>query len=194
MLNFAAECYTVCMYYIHVSKSFDVTVFCLNINKAQYLSSKNWIYWIKCGPFQMLRGGDYWNLIKSEQFLQFCFIFSWLLIALWWSLLGARSSIVGWDTMLQDGGVRGFCSWFEFFQFMWFFQPHYGPAVVPSSNRNEYQDYSWGLKCGRHLRLTTHRHLRADCLDVSQPSGPTRPVTFPLGDHFLKVVESFSYW
>jgi hypothetical protein len=61
-------------------------------------------------PFPDVKRGEYWNLIKSEQFLQFCFIFSpWMLLVLyglWWSHLGARSSVIGWGTVLQDGGLR----------------------------------------------------------------------------------------
>jgi hypothetical protein len=31
-----------------------------------------------------------------------------------------------------------------FFQLTSSFQPHYGPGVDSTSNRNEYQEYSWG--------------------------------------------------
>jgi hypothetical protein len=34
-------------------------------------------------------------------------------------------------------------------------QPHYGPGVDSASNRNEYQESSWGAKGGRRVRLTT---------------------------------------
>jgi hypothetical protein len=34
----------------------------------------------------------------------------------------------------------------EFFQFTQSFQPHYGPGVDSASNRNEYQESSWGVK------------------------------------------------
>jgi hypothetical protein len=30
------------------------------------------------------------------------------------------------------------------FQLTWSFQPHYGPEVDSASNRNEYQESSWG--------------------------------------------------
>jgi hypothetical protein len=30
------------------------------------------------------------------------------------------------------------------FQLTYFFQPHYGPGVNSTSNRNEYQESSWG--------------------------------------------------
>jgi hypothetical protein len=42
-----------------------------------------------------------------------------------------------------------------FFLFTKYFQPHYGPGVVTASNRNEFQQYSWGVKSGRRVGLTT---------------------------------------
>jgi hypothetical protein len=35
------------------------------------------------------------------------------------------------------------------------FQPHYGARVDFASNRNEYEESSWGVKGGRRVRLTT---------------------------------------
>jgi hypothetical protein len=35
------------------------------------------------------------------------------------------------------------------------FQPHCGSEVDSASNRNEYQEHSWRVKCGRRVRLTT---------------------------------------
>ena len=50
---------------------------------------------------------------------------------------------------------RGFdsrwCHWN--FSLTWFFQPHYGPGVDSSSNRNEYQEYFLGVKAAGACRL-----------------------------------------
>jgi hypothetical protein len=43
----------------------------------------------------------------------------------------------------------------EFFQFTESFQPHDGPRVYSSSDRNEYQKIFLGVKHGQHVRLTT---------------------------------------
>jgi hypothetical protein len=40
----------------------------------------------------------------------------------------------------------------DFFRFKWSFQPHYGPGVDSASNKNEYQESSWGGK-GRPVRM-----------------------------------------
>ena len=59
---------------------------------------------------------------------------------------GARSSTVGWGTLLETGRtwvsflmVNGIFHWQSF----WL---HYGPGVNSASNRNEYQEYFLGVK------------------------------------------------
>jgi hypothetical protein len=41
----------------------------------------------------------------------------------------------------------------EFYEFTQNFQPHYGPGVDSDSNRNEYQEFSCGVKRDRRVRL-----------------------------------------
>ena len=52
------------------------------------------------------------------------------------------------------------------------FRPNYGPAVVTTSNRNEYQGYLLGGKGGRCVGLTTLLTSCVDHLEIWEPQHP----------------------
>jgi hypothetical protein len=97
---------------------------------------------------------------------------------------GACGSVVGWGTMLQTRR-----SWVRV-PMRWIFFNWPNPSgrtmalgVDSASNRNEYQEDSWGVKHGRHIRLTTlppsvsRLPRRCGRLDLSHPYGSSQPVT-----------------
>jgi hypothetical protein len=51
-------------------------------------------------------------------------------------------------------------------QFTKSFQPHYGPAVDSASNKNEYQEFSWGKKRPAHSADNLSPSLCAECLKI----------------------------
>jgi hypothetical protein len=49
------------------------------------------------------------------------------------------------------------------------FHPKYIPGVDSASNRNEYQESSWGHKAADVYGWQHHLHLWADCLENVEP-------------------------
>jgi hypothetical protein len=64
-----------------------------------------------------------------------------------------------------------------FFQFVWSFQPQYGPGLDSDSNRNEYQEYSLGVKADKLPATMSSLSSKCGSLDVSQHYGPSPPIT-----------------
>jgi hypothetical protein len=62
-----------------------------------------------------------------------------------------------WKALCYKPEGRGFNSLMRSldFQLTQSFQPHHVPGFDSTSNRNEYQESSWGVKGGRCVRLTT---------------------------------------
>jgi hypothetical protein len=68
---------------------------------------------------------------------------------------GAHDSVVGWGTMLQIGRLRVRISMRWIFLIYIIVPAALWPGVDSASKRNEYQKFSWWLKGGRRVRLTT---------------------------------------
>jgi hypothetical protein len=89
------------------------------------------------------------NPVKSSHFY---YQYSWM--PLLWGLrlslcyVGARGSVVGWEALCYKLEGRGFdsLSGHCIFKLNWSFQLHCGPGVDSASNRNQYQESSWGVK------------------------------------------------
>jgi hypothetical protein len=73
-----------------------------------------------------------------------------LLLALIW----ARGSVVGWGTMLQAGRSRVRVLMSLIFEIYLIFPAALWPGIDFTSDRNEYQEYSWGVEDDRRVRLT----------------------------------------
>jgi hypothetical protein len=116
----------------------------------------------------------WWNSWPAKVRLQDQTICRVRFSVLWWThSCTIRDGAVGWGTALQAGKswVRFTMVSLEFF-FVISFRSHYGPGIDSACNRNEYQEYFLGGKCGRCVWLTTLPPSYADCLEIWEPQPP----------------------
>jgi hypothetical protein len=105
---------------------------------------------MRCYPITSARPSRVLLLLTVSSLLQVNTKLQLLSVWLLWVLNYYRYYSVSWP----EG--RGFESRWGgfFFQYTSSFQPQYCPGVGSASNRNEYQESSWGVKSGRRVRLT----------------------------------------
>jgi hypothetical protein len=100
--------------------------------------------------FLKTQGHSKWGVRRARGRVRVCRI----LRTLPWSW-GSRGSVVGWGTMLQAGRSQDRVSMRWIFSIYLILPGTLWPWGHSASNRNEYQESSWGVKGGQRIRLTT---------------------------------------